>query len=594
MTTIGIPPALDTDVEDVVWALETAASLWKRDERVDAIVWLRRAAQAAGEAEHDDRALLLAREAAELSDWIAKNPMAPSSTAPPISSIPPNDSAQGGVDDLLRIEAAPAVSMSAPTAPVAFMPMPIPEVVMPPVMPPPPVIPPPPAPNTSDLIPISEPSAPVVFQSVASERTAEHVVSAAEAHAGLLDPWSTPTEDEGVPAQHVSVAPSSAVISSEDYDDEVVTSAQLLIPPVIPPAEPAVVIPAPKPPPPKKPPPPVKITPLPPADDLHPPELSSDPMRDFSQRSTKVGEPPPDVQAAAHNTPPAPPPKPKTKAFTQTMPSPSAEAPPVKRYTNESTLVSPGVAPPPDAKELDLSTVDALADLPDDAREALERGATMHRISREEEVAGFALAYIVEGEVDVAAQIVDVPAQRIVRGVVLKAKGTVAESVPLRLICATEHAVVATWEAPQVEPAFKTCPWVEDDLRSSANKMQALVGVTLGPLADRLDPTMRTHITDKLELKELAEGDVIVEQGHAVKELCLVGQGAIELVKDGAVIGEVSVGEFLFAAEIMDGRKADATARAGKGGALLLTSDRTVAQELMVTCPPLLEIFAGM
>jgi hypothetical protein len=607
MTTIGIPPSIDTDVEDVVWALETAASLWNRNERVDAIVWLRRAAQAAGEAEHDDRALLLAREAADLSDWIAKNPMAPPSTAPSISSIPPNDSATGGVDDLLRIEDAPAVSMSAPTAPVAFMPMQIPEVMMPPPAP----IVPPVAPNTSDLIPISEPSSPVVFQSVAAERTSEHVVSAAEAHAGLLDPWSTPTEDEGVPPvqqpqQHISVSPVSSVVSSEDYDDEVVTSAKLMVP-VIPPAEPAVVIPAPPPdppkagrrhgdppPPPKKPPPPVKITPLPPADDLRAPELASDPMQDFSQRTTKVAEPPPDLQAAAHNTPPAPPPQPKPRPVTQTMPSPSAAGPPVKRYTNEATLVSQGVEPSGPTKELDLSTVDALTDLPDDAREELERGATMHRISREEEVAGFALAYIVEGEVDVAAQIVDVPAQRIVRGVVLKAKGSVAESVPLRLICATETAVVATWDAAQVEPAFKTCPWVEDDLRSSANKMQALVGVTLGPLADRLDPTMRTQITNRLALRELAEGDVIVEQGHAVKELCLVGQGAIELVKDGAVIGEVSVGEFLFAGEIMDGRKADATARAGKGGALLLTSDRAVAQELMVTCPPLLEIFAGM
>ena len=151
--TIGIPPAIDSDIEDVAWALQTAASLWKRNERVDAIVWLRRAAQAAGEAEHDDRALVLAREAAELSDWIAKNPV----IAPPdanISSIPPQDSSSGGVDDLLRdivIEAAPAVSMSAPTAPLAFMPMPLPQVI------------PPPAPNTSDLIPISEPSSPVVF-----------------------------------------------------------------------------------------------------------------------------------------------------------------------------------------------------------------------------------------------------------------------------------------------------------------------------------------------------------------------------------------------------------------------------------------------
>src|SRR5437764_288132 len=97
--TIGIPEAIDSDIEDVVWALQTAASLWKRNERVDAIVWLRRAAQAAGEAQDDDRALVLARDAAELSDWIAKNPVV-SAMETTISSIPPNDPSglSGGVD----------------------------------------------------------------------------------------------------------------------------------------------------------------------------------------------------------------------------------------------------------------------------------------------------------------------------------------------------------------------------------------------------------------------------------------------------------------------------------------------------------------
>mgnify|MGYP001550113587 CR=1 FL=1 len=165
--------------------------------------------------------------------------------------------------------------------------------------------------------------------------------------------------------------------------------------------------------------------------------------------------------------------------------------------------------------------------------------------------------------------------------------------MPLRLVCASEHAVLATWDAAQIEPAFKACPWVEDDLRAAANRMQALVGVTLGPLADRLDASLRVQVTSKLELRELAEGEILFENGEAVRDLCLIGQGSIELVKDGSVVGEIGVGEFVFAAEIMGGGNASATARVGKGGALVLASDRTMAQELMVTCPPLLEIFAG-
>ena len=239
--------------------------------------------------------------------------------------------------------------------------------------------------------------------------------------------------------------------------------------------------------------------------------------------------------------------------------------------------------------------MDALADLPDEARDELERVATVHRLARDEEIMGFALAYVIEGTIDVAAQIVDTPAERLQAGAVLKGKGTVAESVPLRLVGASESAVVATWEAAQIEPAFKSCPWVEDELRERANHVQALVGVTLGPLADRLDASIRQQVTSRLRLRELAEGEIEVDVGVLVKELCIVGAGCIELV-DAAdkVIGTVVAGQILFAQEIMAGGKAPSRARAGAGGALVLVADRGVAQELMVTCPPLLEIFAGI
>ena len=558
---LGIPPALDSDVEDVVWALQTASSLWKRNERVDAIVWLRRAAQAAGEAQHDDRALVLARDAAELSDWIAKNPIAETPVGT-VSSIPPHDTAGGGVDDLLRasipdipVEEAPQVSMSAMTEPHAFMPVKAPVVMTAPPAPPPAT----PVPAPATPVPAAESSV-AVYSSV-NERSSESVQTAAEAHAGMLDPWSGGSNDD-VPAAAV-VSSASKVISSDDYDDEVITSARLPVPP----AEPAVVIPAPnlppaRPPPAKKPPPPVPQTPVPTA------SAAADDMDLMTTAERPAG-------AAL---PPAALPE----------PPPRAVAPPP-----EPTLLSPGTAPRTTGK-IDLSSSDALADLPDDARGELERIATVHHLSRDEEIMGFALAYVVEGEIDVAAQIVDAPADRIAQGAVLKAKGTVAESVPLRLVCASDHATIATWDAEHIEPAFKACPWVEDDLRAAANRMQALVGVTLGPLAERLDASLRAQVTNKLELRELAEGEVIVERGEPVRDLCLVGQGSLELVEDGKVIGEIGVGEFLFPAEIMGGGKASATARAGKGGALLLASDRAVAQELMVTCPPLLEIFAGM
>jgi hypothetical protein len=89
-----IPKAKKEDVEDVSWALSTAEAMWSRGDRADALKWLRRAAEAASEAERDERALELAKAAADLAGIIEK-----SASIPP----PPADGA--------------AVARGAPSAP---------------------------------------------------------------------------------------------------------------------------------------------------------------------------------------------------------------------------------------------------------------------------------------------------------------------------------------------------------------------------------------------------------------------------------------------------------------------------------------------
>jgi hypothetical protein len=51
-------------------------------------------------------------------------------------------------------------------------------------------------------------------------------------------------------------------------------------------------------------------------------------------------------------------------------------------------------------------------------------------------------------------------------------------------------------------------------------------------------------------------------------------------------------GDFLFPNEVLRAASAPTSVRAGDGGALALVADKGVAQELLVTCPPLLEAFA--
>jgi hypothetical protein len=98
----------------------------------------------------------------------------------------------------------------------------------------------------------------------------------------------------------------------------------------------------------------------------------------------------------------------------------------------------------------------------------------------------------------------------------------------------------------------------------------------------------------RLELRVFAAGDVVVEKGKPVPGLVILGVGELELADGDTVKQTLGSGEFLFAEAVLGAGPAPLTARAGKGGALAMCASRGVAQELLVTCPPLLEVFAGM
>jgi len=82
-TSSPIPAVRDDDPEDVSWALSTAATQWARGDRVEALKWLRRAAEAASEEEKDARALELAKAAADLT-----TPSMPPPSRPPPAVTP--------------------------------------------------------------------------------------------------------------------------------------------------------------------------------------------------------------------------------------------------------------------------------------------------------------------------------------------------------------------------------------------------------------------------------------------------------------------------------------------------------------------------
>jgi hypothetical protein len=111
-TSSPIPAVRDDDPEDVSWALSTSATQWARGDRVEALKWLRRAAEAASEAEKDSRALELAKAAADLS-----TPSMPPPSRPPPAVTPKAPPAAPSSRTIVAAMPKPAPSKPPPAAP---------------------------------------------------------------------------------------------------------------------------------------------------------------------------------------------------------------------------------------------------------------------------------------------------------------------------------------------------------------------------------------------------------------------------------------------------------------------------------------------
>ena len=138
-----------------------------------------------------------------------------------------------------------------------------------------------------------------------------------------------------------------------------------------------------------------------------------------------------------------------------------------------------------------------------------------------------------------------------------------------------------------------SCPWVEEELRATGDRIQALAGASLGALGERLSPDLRATIVDKMSIRTFAEHETIVTEGLPVPGILLVGLGTVDLVANQVVTTQVKPGEFVLPAEALSAGPSPASARAGSGGALVFAADRKTTQELFATEPLLLELFAG-
>jgi hypothetical protein len=153
-----IPPPIQDDDEDVHWALSTAAALWGRGERVEALKWLRRAAEQASDINADARALHLFKAAADLASEINAGSMfpPPSSTAMVSEGTPSSSEYSVSIDGTPSSFPPPPPRAPSP-APSSFPPPPPGTGVPRPAAG---ALPPPPAPPRKKAAPPSLPAPP--------------------------------------------------------------------------------------------------------------------------------------------------------------------------------------------------------------------------------------------------------------------------------------------------------------------------------------------------------------------------------------------------------------------------------------------------
>ena len=640
----GIPPPLDDDVDDVAWALQTAQVQWKRAAYADAIVWLRRAIDAAMQAGQAQRANDLSAAAWRLTELMlsqaepeaAPEPARPQSTQPadggdidallqdasediPIS-VGSQRPRQDSADTERKLTPAPARS-SVPSAeqtlvderisiePISSVPVDDEATEAMEVGPgayPTPVPPAFPAPH-ADRSP-----RPALF---AQSSAARSVPARPPAQAHTFDAQATENTPIEVPRPTLPGAPRPSASPAESRRPQTpaaspaegrrpqtaagtaASRAQQTAPQAAPrPQQASAARPTSS----KssaaahassrvmRPPPPEVPAPREPESDFPLPRFPSD------EEETIEGPMPMMVSEHALDRRPRASPEPpledvlKTEAPPFGAPSPTEPPPEV-----------PTQAPPPGTPLPALSLVDvrALQDLTEDAQIELAAQARMETLSRGGELGPCAIALVLDGWVTVTSAIAQVGCARVAAGDLVCTFGSLTESVELSVVAGQDDTLVAVWDAALVDRVTADCPWVVDDLRAIGDRFQALVGVTMGAMGDRLDDALRAMVTERCEVRTLGPGEQLVEGGKPVPGMHIVGVGRIEIVRGEGdeleITDELGPGDFLFAAEVLAAGPAPAAARAGKTGALVLFAPRKVAHELLVSVPPLLEIFAS-
>lgn len=243
---------------------------------------------------------------------------------------------------------------------------------------------------------------------------------------------------------------------------------------------------------------------------------------------------------------------------------------------------------------VNLGETRGFEDLPEEVQLSLAGSVRIEQLNAGEEVSFFGAAVVTSGRVDILPAFSEEAGAVADEGDVIFTHGNLEASIDLRVVAKMDETRVAVWDPETLRQAIAECPWVADELKLIADRYLALCGATLGPLGERLDDSLRATVFQRLDVRVVNEGEVLVEVGKAIPGLLVVGGGRILLYDaNGEQTGELNMGDFVFSSGLLGGAKAPGTAKAARGGALLLAAPRQVAHELMMSVPPLVEVLAG-
>jgi CRP-like cAMP-binding protein len=607
------PQPTDHDDDDVVWALQAGSVEWQRGAKADALVWLRRAIESANAAGNAFRASEIQAAVDELAEI-----MWGGSEQPPADELVDSElddsefeeiddaaAEELSDDDLVAEEAwleedTSETALDAPSAllddadpetmaPSALLDDADPETMAPSAL-------------LDDVDPATIAPLPLLSASDDAEAT---VVGSTE----LLSPYDADLGDPGVDDGLVPDAQEHTVLDAlppEGIDDEALPSYELEEPAVadalpsyaLEEADPGAL----------------------PSYALDEPAPQHRPLPSYAPNESVVAAPRPDPARPDSVRGPSSAPRvlpaivdlprrsePDLNAIVSSVPAVPIdlgvepvdlaiatsleESPRAHLAVKEALQAHAPVTDKPIVDGVPLNECLGFEDLPEDIQIKLALTARLERLAVDEELNAFGAALVTHGAAAVVTDISDEPALIATKGDVVFTEGSLLDGTKLRVVSTLQNTVIAVWSRTDLEEALKDCPWVAETLRAIADRFQAMAGVTLGTLGERLDAALRRSVIDRMEVRAYAPGEQLIGKDTPVPGLYIVGAGRVELLDDddSHAVADLLPGDFVFPQGVLSAGAAPNTARAGTKGALLLVANRSVAHELVTSVPPLLE-----